>query len=122
LDNAGISALIPPKRYGHQHDSIWGRKHFRWLPEEDAFLCPAGQGLRRLTNVTTTRRIGYRAPKGGCADCRFRPHCAPSGRERTVHRFWEKDLVEVARAAADEVQRQTEGADSALADGSSDEP
>ena len=103
--------------------------------------------------MTTTRRIGYRAPKGSCAPCRFRPRCAPSGRERTVHRLWEQELVEAAlertagpkgqqrlqerqvraegvfalaeraaRAATDEVQRQTEGADSALLDGSSDEP
>jgi len=97
LHKAGITAFIPPRRHGHQASGVWGRDRFRWLPEEDAFLCPAGQRLRRFTNVTTTRRIGYRAPKGSCADCRFRPRCAPSGRERTVHRLWEQDLVETAQ-------------------------
>ena len=96
LHQAGISAFIPPKRYGHQQDGIWGRKHFRWLSEEDAFLCPAGQRLQRFTNVTTTRGIGYRAPKGSCVDCQFRPQCAPSGRARTIHRLWEQHLVEAA--------------------------
>ena len=69
LPKAGLSAFIPPRRYGHQHDGLWGREHFRWLPEEDAFLCPAGQRLRRFTNVTTLPdpSRGYRAPKGSCA-------------------------------------------------------
>jgi len=63
LHKAGIRAFIPPRRYGHQASGAWGRNHFRWLPEQDSFLCPAGHRLRRFTNVTTTRRIGYRAPK-----------------------------------------------------------
>ncbi|MFQ6059334.1 MAG: transposase [Anaerolineae bacterium] len=96
LHKAGIRAFIPPRRYGHQASGVWGRGRFCWLTEEDAFLCPAGRRLRRFTNVTTTRRIGYRAPKGSCADCRFRAQCAPSGRERTIHRLWEQDLVEAA--------------------------
>jgi transposase len=96
LRKAGISAFIPPRRHGYQANGVWGRDHFRWLSEEDSFLCPAGQRLRRFTTVTTTRRIGYRAPKGSCAGCRFRSQCAPSGRQRTVSRFWDQDTVEEA--------------------------
>ncbi|HLC30224.1 MAG TPA: transposase [Dehalococcoidia bacterium] len=38
----------------------------------------------------------YRAPKGSCAVCPFRGHCAPSGRERTLHRSWAQEFVELA--------------------------
>jgi len=52
------------------------------------------QRLRRFTDVTTTRRIGYRAPKGSCAPCRFRPRCAPlEGNARSTacgNRSWWK--------------------------------
>jgi hypothetical protein len=47
LDKVGISAFIPPRRHGYQASGVWGRDHLRWLPEEDSFLCPAGQKLRR---------------------------------------------------------------------------
>ena len=51
LDQAGIPAFIPTTRFGNQHTGIWGREHFTWLPEEDAYLCPAGQKLRRYANL-----------------------------------------------------------------------
>ena len=96
LDQASIAAFIPPTRFGHQHTGIWGRERFRWLPEEDVFLCPAGQRLRRYSNMRPTRRVRYQAPEGSCTACCNRPVCAPSGRARSVHRSWGQDLVEEA--------------------------
>jgi hypothetical protein len=43
---------------------IWGREHFQWLPEKDAYLCPADQPLRRYSNMKSTQRVRYRAPRG----------------------------------------------------------
>lgn len=98
LHQAGIAAFIPPTRFGHQHQGIWGRERFRWLPEEDTFLCPAGQRLRRNSNMIPTRRVRYQPPKGSCVACPYRASCAPSGRERSVHRSWGQELVEAALA------------------------
>jgi transposase len=98
LDLAGSTAFIPTTRFGTQHTGIWGREHFTWLPEEDAYLCPAGQRLRRYSNQSRTHRVGYRAPKGACVACPFRPQCAPSGTERSLHRAWAVDLVDAAQA------------------------
>jgi transposase len=97
LDQAGIPAFIPTTRFGNQHTGIWGREHFTWLPEEDAYLCPAGQKLRRYANLQRTQRVQYRAPNGACVACAFRPQCAPSGIERALHRSWALDLVEAAQ-------------------------
>jgi IS5 family transposase len=94
LGRLGIGAVIPLTRFGVMRKDIWGREHFQWLPEEDAYLCPAGQQLRRYTQVKGTQRVQYRAPKGSCAACRFREQCAPSGRERTIHRSWGQDFVD----------------------------
>jgi IS5 family transposase len=98
LDQAGIPAFIPVTRFGNQHTGVWGRDHFLWLPEADAFLCAAGQRLRRHANIVRTKRVQYRAPKGACIACPYRPQCAPSGVERAVHRSWAADLVEAAQA------------------------
>ena len=108
LDQAGIPAFIPVTRFGNQHTGIWGVEHFLWLPEEDAFLCPAGQRLRRHSNHTRTQRVQYRAPKGACLACPYRLRCAPTGSDRSVHRSWAADLVEAAqgRLASPEGKRR----------------
>lgn len=97
LDQSGIPAFIPTTRFGNQHTGVWGRDHFTWLPDEDAFLCAAGQKLRRYANLVSTQRVQYRAPKGACVACPFRSQCAPSGIERALHRAWALDLVEAAQ-------------------------
>ena len=96
LGRLGIPTFVPTTRFGNLRKDIWGREHFVWLPEEDAYLCPAGQKLRRHANVRGTRRVQYRVPKGSCVSCPCRPQCAPSGRERTLHRSWAQEFVEAA--------------------------
>jgi len=97
LDQADIPTFIPATRFGNQHTGIWGREHFTWLAEADAFLCAAGQKLRRYANLVRTQRVQYRAAKGACVSCAFRSQCAPSGVERALHRSWALDLVETAQ-------------------------
>jgi transposase len=94
LGRLGLPAFIPLTRFGVMRKDIWGREHFQWLPEEDAYLCPAGQKLRRHAQVRASQRVQYRAPRGSCAACPFRQQCAPSGKERTIHRSWGQESVE----------------------------
>jgi IS5 family transposase len=96
LDHAGATAFITPTRFGHPHTGIWGREHFQWLPDEDAFLCPAGERLRRAERRHTTHRVRYQAPEGACLGCPFRSQCAPSGRSRSLHRQLVQDLIDAA--------------------------
>jgi hypothetical protein len=62
-------AFVPTTRFGNLRKDIWGREYFVWLPEDDAYRCPAGQKLRRYANVRGTRRVQYRAPRGSCLSC-----------------------------------------------------
>src|SRR3990170_4238696 len=80
LGRLGIPTVIPTTRFGNLRGDIWGRERFQWLPDEDAYLCPAGQKLRRRNQARGTQRVMYQAPKGSCAACAFREQCAPSGR------------------------------------------
>ncbi len=98
LGRLGIPAFIPLTRFGVMRKDIWGRDHFRWLPDEDAYLCSAGQKLRRYAQVKGTQRVQYRAPKGSCAACPFREQCSPSGRERTIHRSWGQEFVDATES------------------------
>lgn len=98
LGQLGIPTFIPSTRFGNMRKDLWGREYFQWLPEEDAYRCPAGQKLRRYANLRGTGRVQYRAPRGSCRACRFRAHCAPSGKERAFHRSWAAEYVEAAQA------------------------
>ena len=98
LGRLGLRAFIPLTRFGVMRKDIWGREHFRWLPEEDAYLCPADQKLRRYAQVRGTQRVQYRAPRGSCTVCPFRQQCSPSGGERTIHRSWGQEYVERTEA------------------------
>lgn len=98
LGQRGTTTTIPTTRFGNMRKDIWGRDHFVWLAEEDAYRCPAGQKLRRFTNVSGTHRVQYRAPKGSCVACAFRAQCAPSGRARALHRSWAQEFVELTEA------------------------
>ncbi len=100
LGQLGTPVFVPTTRFGNLRKDIWGREYFVWLPEEDAYRCPDGQKLRRYANVRGTRRVQYRAPKGSCLSCPSRAQCAPSGRERTIHRSWAQDFVEAAEERA----------------------
>ena len=94
LGRLGIPAFIPLTRFGVMRKDIWGREHFQWLPDQDAYLCPAGQKLKLYSNKKDTQRVQYRAPKGSCAACPFRDQCSPSGGERSIHRSWGQEFVD----------------------------
>lgn len=97
LDNTGITAFIPPRQRKHGPKGIWGGDHFRYLREQDIFLCPSGVPMKRFAHRASTRRISYRVPKGACKGCRFRGKCSPAGQDRTISRFFDQRLVDEAK-------------------------
>jgi len=55
---------------------------FPYDPEQDCFVCPAGEKLQRraaLNRGHGVRTHVYRAPKGICSTCPLRNDCAPPG-------------------------------------------
>jgi transposase len=95
LGRLGIPAFIPLTRFGNMRKDIWGREHFKWLPDEDAYLCPAGHKLRRYAQARGTQRVQYRVAKGSCTACPFCEQCTPSGRERCMARSWGQEYVDL---------------------------
>jgi IS5 family transposase len=97
LDKTGITAFIPPRQRTRGPGGIWGSEHFRYLKEQDIFLCPNGMGMKRFAHRASTRRVSYRVSKGACQCCRFREQCTPTGRDRTISCFFDQPLVEKAK-------------------------
>lgn len=96
LHQAGLRAFIPPRQHKQGPRGVRRRDHFRYLSDDDVYLCPTGKRMGQFTRRTSTQRISYRVEKGVCKVCSFRGQCMPSGRERTISRFFDQELVDTA--------------------------
>jgi transposase len=90
----GITVYVPePDRGGRQRQGgRFTQEDFRYLPEEDAYLCPAGKRLRRsgqprFQNGSTIK--GYIGSETDCRRCPLREHCITA---KATHReIWRNE-------------------------------
>ncbi|MBI2857770.1 MAG: transposase [Chloroflexi bacterium] len=98
LDRAGIAAFIPPHERTNGINGFWGKDHFRYVLEQDIYLCPAGKTMKRFAMCEGKKRVAYRCELGTCHACQLNKKCTPHGNVRSVTRFVDQRLVEEARA------------------------
>lgn len=78
-------ALVPGYRRPNRGQNEYQKKQFRYDPEKDVYVCPAGAALR----YGTTDRNGYRhyrSDRTSCAVCPERARC-------TKNRQWQKTVT-----------------------------
>jgi hypothetical protein len=87
-----------------RRDGIYPESMFRYQPESDTFLCPAGQVMkpRRLHSVRLTWE--YVTKRGVCLSCRLRESCTRSRTGRTMRRHRDQKLLDRARRQANTKQ------------------
>ena len=98
LDQAGIAAFIPPHERTNGVNGFWGKDHFRYVPEQDVYFCPAGKAMKRFGTWLGKKRVFYRCEDGACQSCPLNQQCTPYGNLRTVTRFFDQRLIEEAKA------------------------
>lgn len=98
LDQAGVTAFIPPHERTNGVNGFWGKDHFRYVPEQDIYFCPAGMPMKRAGTWPGKKRVIYRCEPGTCQTCQLRKECTPYGNLRTVTRFFDQSLIEEAKA------------------------
>jgi transposase len=111
LAQAGIAAFIPPHERTNGVNGFWGKDHFRYVPEQDIYICPAGKTMKHLRAWPYKKRVIYRCEPGICQSCQLNKECTPKGNLRTVTRFLDQRLIEEAQArignpAGKELMRQ----------------
>ena len=98
-DKAGITVTLPkpmtsnPKRFGKQD--------FRYVAEEDVYICPAGE---RLAYSFTTEEHGLilrRYLTNVCQNCAIKHRCT-TAKERRITRWEHEHVVEVVQRRLDE--------------------
>jgi transposase len=97
LDRVGIAAFIPPHERTNGVNGFWGKDHFRYVPEQDIYLCPAEKEMKPFGMCDSKQRVAYRCEPGTCQGCHSREKCTPYGNHRSVTRFVDQRLVEEAR-------------------------
>jgi transposase len=98
-DKAGITVTLPkpmtsnPKRFGKQD--------FRYVAEEDVYICPAGE---RLTHSFTTQEHGLvlrRYLTNVCQSCAIKHRCT-TAKERRITRWEHEHILEAVQRRLDE--------------------
>jgi hypothetical protein len=89
---AGITVTLPkPQTSSAKSEGRFGKQDFAYLPEEDAYRCPAGQRLpHRYTNEEDGKML-RRYWTTACQNCAFKSQCT-TGPERRITR-WEHELL-----------------------------
>jgi transposase len=97
LEKAGIRAYVAIPNFDFRDTGLFGPGHFRYDPENNRYLCPAGQTLRFHNEDHHNRRKRYRAKPSICNACGLKARCTTSERGRVLYRPFEEDFYDRVR-------------------------
>ncbi len=101
-DRAGITVTLPkPMTSTAKARGRFGKQDFRYLADEDVYICPAGE---RLTYRFTREEHGLAIRRYWttvCAGCVIKDRCTP-GRERRISRWENEAVLEAVQRRLDE--------------------
>ena len=101
-DEAGITVTLPkPLTSGSKARGRFGKQDFRYVAEEDAYICPAGERLvyhyTNEENGLTLRRYWTNV----CRNCAIKDRCT-TGKERRITRWQHEHVLEAVEQRLDE--------------------
>src|ERR1700758_3593926 len=98
---AGITVTLPkPLTSGAKSEGRFGKQDFAFLPEEDAYRCPAGEKLPyRYTNEEDGKML-RRYWTTACQNCALKSQCT-TGPERRITRWEHEHLLEAVQQRLD---------------------
>ncbi len=101
-DRDGIAVTLPkPQTSRAKKQGRFGKEDFRYVSEDDVYLCPAGARLiYRYTREQDGLALRYYWTSA-CADCAMKDQCTPS-KERRVSRWEQEDVLETVQQRLDE--------------------
>ena len=101
-DRDGITVTLPkPQTSRAKKQDRFSKEDFRYVSEDDVYLCPAGERLiYRYTREQDGLALRYYWTSA-CADCAMKDRCTPS-KERRVSRWEQEDVLEAVQQRLDE--------------------
>ena len=99
---AGITVTLPkPMTSGAKSEGRFGKQDFVYLPDEDAYRCPAGERLKyRYSNEEDGKKL-RRYWTTACPACPLKSKCT-AGPERRIPRWEHEHLLDAVQQRLDE--------------------
>ena len=98
---AGITVTLPkPDTSGAKVDGRFGKQDFAYLPDEDAYRCPAGERLPYRYTTEEDGKMLRRYWTTACQTCSLKSRCTP-GPERRITRWEHEHLLEAVQQRLD---------------------
>jgi hypothetical protein len=95
-----IAPHIPVIDKSKREDGTFSREDFRFEPERNIYLCPAGKVLTTTGHIGPDHAIRYQASLSDCRACVLKPKCCPKMPARQIVRDVNEDARDIARALA----------------------
>jgi transposase len=101
-DKAGITVTLPkPYTSGIQANGRFGKQDFRYVAEDDVYICPAGERLvHHFTNVEKGLTL-HRYWTNACRSCAIKDQCT-TGKEHRITRWEHEHVLEAVQQRLDE--------------------
>ena len=97
----GITVTLPkPLTSGAKSEGRFGKQDFVYLPEDDAYRCPAGKRLPYRYTNTEAGKMLRRYWTTACANCPLKSQCT-TGPERRITRWEHEHLLEAVQQRLD---------------------
>lgn len=93
--------LLGRQNHSQKQTGIFPESAFTYRPEDNTYLCPAGQIMQPRRLHWFKRTWEYHLPKEVCAGCKLRSQCTRAKTSgRTIHRHEHQELLDRARQQA----------------------
>jgi transposase/macrodomain Ter protein organizer (MatP/YcbG family) len=100
-DKAGITVTLPkPMTSNAKAEGRFGKEDFRYLAEEDVYVCPAGQKLNYHCTNEENGLVLRRYWTNACQSCAIK-HCCTTGKERRITRWEHEHVLEAVQKRLD---------------------
>ena len=101
-DQAGITVTLPkPMTCNAKASGRFGKQDFRYVSDEDVYICPAGNRLTYRFSRDEAGRTIRRYWIDFCGGCSLKDRCT-TGKERRIGRWEHEDVLEAVQRRLDE--------------------
>jgi hypothetical protein len=101
-DKAGITVTLPkPMTSNAKTEGRFGKQDFRYVAEEDVYVCPAGQKLAYYFTTEDKGLLLRRYRTNACQSCLIKRDCT-TAKERLISRWEHEHVIEAVQRRLDE--------------------
>jgi transposase len=101
-EEAGITVTLPkPQTSGSKAKGRFGKQDFRYIAEDDAYLCPAGERLIWRFTTEEKDQVLHCYWSSACENCAIKKLCT-TGKERRIKRWEHEHVLEAVQRRLDE--------------------